>query len=43
MSAAELRDFAEDAGLIVEQLAGGYDLGPMGSGSERAVLLAVKP
>jgi SAM-dependent methyltransferase len=43
VSAAELRDFAEDAGLIVEQLAGGYDLGPMGSGSERAVLLAVKP
>jgi SAM-dependent methyltransferase len=43
VSAAELRDFAEDAGLIVEQMAGGYDLGAMGPGSERAVLLAVKP
>ena len=27
----------------VELLAGGYDLGPMGPGSERAILLAVKP
>jgi SAM-dependent methyltransferase len=43
ISADELRGFAEDAGLVVELLAGGYDLGPMGPGSERAVLLAVKP
>jgi len=43
VSADELRGFAEEAGLIVEQLAGGYDMGPMGPGSERAILLAVKP
>ena len=43
VSADELRGFAEDAGLIVELLAGGYELGPMGPGSERAILVAVKP
>ncbi|MEA2653952.1 MAG: hypothetical protein QOI37_1179 [Chloroflexota bacterium] len=43
VSADELRDFAEAAGLVVEILAGGYDMGPMGPGSERAILLAVKP
>jgi SAM-dependent methyltransferase len=43
VSADELRSFAEDAGLIVEQMAGGYDMGPLGPGSERAILLAVKP
>jgi SAM-dependent methyltransferase len=43
VSADELRAFAEDAGLAVEILAGGYDMGPMGPGSERAILLAVKP
>ena len=37
------RRFAEDAGLVVEVLAGGYDLEPLGPGSERAVLVAVKP
>ncbi len=43
VSADELRGFAEDAGLTVEVMAGGYDMGPLGPGSERAILLAVKP
>lgn len=43
VSADELRGFAEDAGLVVEVVAGDYGLGPMGPGSERAVLIAVKP
>jgi SAM-dependent methyltransferase len=40
ISADELAGFAEDAGLQVELLAGGYDLTPIGPGSERAVLIA---
>ncbi|HET8784476.1 MAG TPA: class I SAM-dependent methyltransferase [Candidatus Limnocylindrales bacterium] len=40
ISADELADFAEDAGLRVELIAGGYDLTPLGPGSERAVLIA---
>jgi SAM-dependent methyltransferase len=43
VSADELRGFAEDAGLTVEVVAGSYDMGPLGPGSERAILLAVKP
>lgn len=43
VSADELRGFAEDAGLVVEVLAGDYGLGPMGPGSDRAVLIAVRP
>jgi len=43
VSADELRGFAETAGLVVEVLAGDYGLGPIGPGSERAVLIAVKP
>ena len=43
VSADDVREFAERAGLTVEILAGGYDLGPQGPGSERAVLVAVKP
>lgn len=43
VGADELAGFAEDAGLRVELVAGGYDLGPLGPGSERAVLVAVKP
>lgn len=43
LSAEELRGFAEDAGLDIEVLAGDYGLGPMGPGSERAILIAVKP
>jgi len=42
-SADELVRWAEDAGLKVEQLAGDYDLGPYGSGSDRAILVARKP
>jgi SAM-dependent methyltransferase len=43
VSADELRGFAEEAGLVVELMAGGYDMGPMGPGSDRAILLAVRP
>jgi len=42
VSADELRGFGEDAGLEVEALAGGYDLEPIGPGSERAILVATK-
>jgi SAM-dependent methyltransferase len=42
VGAEELAGFAEDAGLRVEVIAGGYDLGPLGPGSERAVLVAIK-
>ena len=40
VSADELRDFAESAGLEVETLAGDYDLEPLGPGSERAIVVA---
>ncbi len=40
VSADELRGFAEDAGLIVETLAGGYDLTSIGPGDDRAILVA---
>jgi SAM-dependent methyltransferase len=40
--ADELRGFAEAAGLEVETMAGGYDLEPLGPGSDRAVLVAVR-
>lgn len=40
VSADELRDFAESAGLEVETLAGSYDLEPLGPGSERAIVIA---
>ena len=40
ISADELSAFAEDAGLAVELVAGGYDLTPLGPGSERALLIA---
>ncbi len=36
----DLRSYAENAGLEIEQLAGDYDLAPLGPGSERAVLVA---
>jgi SAM-dependent methyltransferase len=42
VSADELRGFAEDAGLDIEMVAGGYDLGLLGPGSERAILVATK-
>jgi SAM-dependent methyltransferase len=40
IGADELVGFAEEAGLRVELGAGGYDLSPIGPGSERAVLVA---
>ena len=43
VSADELRGYAEDAGLTVELMAGDYGLGPMGPGSDRAILIAIKP
>ncbi len=43
ISADELAGFAEDAGLRVERIAGGYDLGALGPGAERAVLIAERP
>jgi SAM-dependent methyltransferase len=43
VSADELVGFAEDAGLIIEELAGGYDMAPIGPDSERAVLVARRP
>ena len=39
-AADELAAWAEAAGLEVEQLGGDYELGPYGSGSERAILVA---
>ncbi len=39
----ELASFAETAGLVIEQLAGGYDLEPLGPGADRVVLVACRP
>jgi len=43
VTADELGGFAEDAGLVVETIAGDYGLGPIGPGSDRAILVAVRP
>lgn len=43
VSADELAAFAEEAGLRVEVVAGGYDLHPIGPGSERAIVIAERP
>jgi hypothetical protein len=43
VSADELRAFAEAAGLVVETVAGGYDLRPIGPGDDRAILIAARP
>lgn len=43
VGADELAAFAEAAGLVVESLAGGYDLEALGPASERVVLVARKP
>jgi SAM-dependent methyltransferase len=43
VSAEELRDFAIAGGLLIERVAGDYDLGELGPGSERAVLVATRP
>ncbi len=40
VGADELRAMAEDAGLVVETVAGGYDLDPLRPGSDRAILVA---
>ena len=40
VSADELRGMAEDGGFAIEALGGGYDLEPIGPGSDRAVLVA---
>ncbi|MDQ2965757.1 MAG: class I SAM-dependent methyltransferase [Chloroflexota bacterium] len=42
VSGDELGGMAEDAGLEIERLAGGYDLEPIGPGSDRAVLVAIR-
>ena len=39
----ELASYAAAAGLEIEQMAGGHDLGPLEPGSERVVLVARKP
>lgn len=39
----ELVAMAQTAGLVVDQLAGGYDLEPLGADAERAVLIARRP
>jgi SAM-dependent methyltransferase len=43
VGADELRGMAEDAGLVVDEVGGTYDLDPIGPGSERAVLIARQP
>jgi SAM-dependent methyltransferase len=43
VGADELRAMAEDAGLVVDEVGGDYDLDPIGPGSERAVLIARLP
>jgi SAM-dependent methyltransferase len=43
VGADELRAFAESAGLIVESIAGGYDMEPFGRGADRAILIAARP
>jgi SAM-dependent methyltransferase len=43
VGADELRSMAEDAGLVVEQIGGSYDLEPIDAGSERAILVASRP
>jgi SAM-dependent methyltransferase len=43
VSADELGDFATAAGLEVETIGGDYDLGPLGSGGDRAIVVARKP
>jgi SAM-dependent methyltransferase len=43
LSGDDLVDMAEAAGLEIETLAGDYELGDLGPGAERAVLVARKP
>ena len=39
----ELASFAETAGLVVEQVAGDYDLEPLAAGADRVILVARRP
>jgi len=43
VGAGELVSFAESAGLVVESLAGDYELGPLDADAERVVLVARRP
>ena len=43
VSGEELAMYAEDAGLVVEALAGDYDLAPLAAGDGRAILVARRP
>jgi SAM-dependent methyltransferase len=43
VGADELVGFAEAAGLVVDALAGDYDLGPLELGAERVILVARRP
>jgi SAM-dependent methyltransferase len=43
VGADELRSMAEDAGLIVDEVGGDYDLTAIGPGSERAIVIARRP
>jgi len=43
VGADELHSMAEDAGLIVDEVGGDYDLAPIGPGSERAIVVARRP
>lgn len=43
IAADELAGFAEDAGLIVERLAGDYELNAATAGAERTILIAIRP
>jgi SAM-dependent methyltransferase len=42
VTADELTGYVEEAGLVVELVAGGYDLAPLAPGAERVVLVATK-
>jgi SAM-dependent methyltransferase len=43
VGAAELRAHVGDAGLVVEEMAGSYDMEPLRPGSERAIVVARRP
>jgi SAM-dependent methyltransferase len=43
VGAAELRAHVEAAGLVVEEIAGSYDMEPLRPGSERAIIVARRP
>lgn len=43
VDAVALTEMAETAGLVVEAVAGDHDLGPLGPGADRIVLIATRP